>query len=62
MADKRYRVEARANNSSTWELVHCTNSLPVAKRHAAAMLKSRKIQAARVVNRITGQVMAYERS
>jgi hypothetical protein len=60
MDDKRYRVEIQANNSRTWEPVHYTDSLPVAKRHVAATVKSVKIQAARVVNQITGQVMAYE--
>lgn len=60
MDNKRYRVEVQANNSSIWEPVHYTNSLPVAKRHVAATVKSAKIQAARVVDQITGQVMTYK--
>ena len=57
MSDKRHRIEVQANNSSTWEPVHYTNSLPVAKRHVAATVKSAKVQAARVVDQITEQVM-----
>lgn len=60
MDDRRYRVEVQANNSSTWKLVHYTNSLPVAKRHVAAMVKSVETRAARVVNQIAGQVMTIE--
>jgi hypothetical protein len=57
MDDKHYRVEIQVNNSSTWEPVYYTNSLPVAKRHVAARVKSEKIRAARAVDQITGQVM-----
>ena len=60
MNDKRYQVEAQSNNSNTWEPVYYTNSLPVAKRHTAATVKSPQIQAAKVIDQITGQVMAYE--
>jgi hypothetical protein len=59
---KRFAVEAQSNNSSNWEPVYYTNSLPVAKRHAVATVKSPKIQAARAVNQIAGQVMANEQS
>ena len=60
MSDKRYRIEIQANDSSTWEPAHYTNSLPVAKRHVAAMGKSGRARAARVVNRVTGQGVAVE--
>ena len=62
MKSKRYTVEAQARRSGTWEAVYYTDSLPVAKRYAASMVKSPEIRAARVVNQITGQVMANEQS
>jgi hypothetical protein len=50
MKSKRYQVEIQTRDSTTWEIVHYTDSLPVPKRHPAA----------RVINQITRQVMAYE--
>jgi hypothetical protein len=57
---KRYVVETQAINSTAWEAIHTTDSLSVAKRYAAAKAKLPEIQVARVVNQITGQVMANE--
>jgi hypothetical protein len=55
---KRYRVEAQAQGSTTWEAIYYTDSLPVAKRYAAAVLKVAEVRATRVVNQATGQVTA----
>ena len=60
MKSKRYTVEAQAWRSGTWEVIHYTNSLPVAKRYAARMVKSREIRATRLVDQITGYVMANQ--
>ena len=60
MKSRRYAVKTQAINSTTWEAIHYTDSLSVAKRYAAAKAKMPEIQAARVVNQITGQVMANE--
>ena len=57
---RRYRVETQANNSTTWKIAYYTDSLPVAKVHAARLWRSQNVQAVRVVNQITGQVMANE--
>jgi hypothetical protein len=59
---KRYRVEAQALGSTAWEPIYYTDSLPVAKRYAAAMLKATEVRATRVVNQVTGQVMANEQT
>ena len=59
---KCYRVEALAQASTTWEPIYYTDSLPVAKRYAAAMVKSQHIQAAQVVKQITEQVVASEQA
>lgn len=60
MKSNRYAVEVQSGNSGTWEPVYYTDSLSVAKRYAAAKARTPEIQAARVVNQITGQVMANE--
>jgi hypothetical protein len=62
MKPKRYVVEARATNSTAWKAIHRTDSLSVAKRYAAAKVRLPEIRAARVVNHITGQVMANEQA
>ena len=54
---KRYRVETL---TSTWEPVYHTDSLPVARRYAVSLRNPGKIQAARVVDQRTEQVVCYD--
>jgi hypothetical protein len=58
----KYRVEAQVYQSDTWEPVWYTTNLTRAKRHAVSMmLQSGEIQATRVMDQITGQmVIGYE--
>ncbi|MCP4541796.1 MAG: hypothetical protein GY832_32090 [Chloroflexi bacterium] len=51
---KRYRVDAQAPGSKTWEPIHYTNSLPVARRYADQMRKAPTVKTTRVVNQLTG--------
>ena len=60
MKRRRYRVETQASNSTTWEVAYYTGSLPVAKVHAARLWRSQNLQAVRVVDQVTGRVMANE--
>jgi len=57
---RRYRAETQATNSTTWEIAYYTDSLPVAKVHAARLWRTQNVQAVRVVDQTTGQVMADE--
>ena len=58
---ERYRVEAQIQQSEIWGLVCDTNLLFKAERFADVMLRSEEIQAARVVDQETGQMVTYER-
>ena len=60
MKSKRYTVEAQAWRSGTWEAIYYTDRLTVAKQYATSVVRSREIRATRVVDEITGQVMADE--
>ena len=55
-------MEVQIQQSYIWELVCYTNDLSKAKRYADVMLRSEEIQAARVVDQETGQMVTYERS
>ena len=55
---KRYRVEKLVHGSNTWETVHHTDSLPVARRYAVSLRNPSRIQAARVVDQRTDQADA----
>ena len=57
MKAKRYRVEAQAQGSTTWEAIYYTNSLPVARRCAVGMRKAHNIQ---VVDQTTERVVSYD--
>jgi hypothetical protein len=53
---KRYSVEVQESGSSVWEIVHYTDSLPVAKRYADSMANRVRIGGARVIDGDTGRV------
>jgi hypothetical protein len=59
---ERYRVEVQIQQSYIWELICYTDDLSKAIRYADVMLRSEEIQAARVVDQETRQIVAYERS
>jgi hypothetical protein len=59
---ERYRVEVQIQQSCIWELICYTDDLSKAIGYADAMLRSEEIQAARVVDQETRQIVAYERS
>ena len=56
-AKKRYAVLALAKNSPVWEGIYYTGDLSKAKRHAAAMLESKRVEAIKVVDLTTGEVV-----
>jgi hypothetical protein len=57
-AIKQYRVDTLSYNRGNWEQAHQTNSLAVAKHYAASLYQSARVQAVRVVDQITQQVMS----
>ena len=57
---ERYRVEKLVLGSNTWETVHHTDSLPVARRYAASLRNPGRIKAARVVDQETDQAVYYD--
>jgi hypothetical protein len=54
---RSYRVETQASNSTAWEIVYYTDSLPVAKVHAARLWKTENVRAVRVVDQRTERVV-----
>jgi hypothetical protein len=59
---ERYRVDVQVQQSDIWELVCYTNDVSKAERYVDVMLRSEEVQAARVVDQETGQIVIYERS
>ena len=57
---KRYRVETLVSGHDAWETAYHTDSLPVAKQYATSLRNPRQVQAARVVDQRTEQVMYYD--
>lgn len=62
MKPKRYRVETLHLRQEIWKPEHYTDSLPVAKRYIAAVVKSQEVWAVRVVDQVTEKVVSYDQA
>lgn len=62
MKSKRYRVETLNLRQEIWKPEHYTDSLQVAKRYVAVVVKSQEVWAVRVVDQATDKVVDHNQA